>query len=428
MTIQNSERVRGTGQEVRHGVEASNRQVVLFHLKKTSGTSVYRHLRDAVRPELCAPWNAKFEDAQAYPVLGGHYDFEKILKLDAINICFLREPTSRVISYYNYVQTLPESDIARNDDAGATAMRSLSFEECLDSDDPNLLWDMSNYYCKSFFGIDYDRSSIFRDDGSLTSFAAEIVGRIDFFGFRDDFQTSISKLMSFLGLSQPKKMHQEKNIDLLEKNQRQIDIKGDLLKFNEKLKKLNLDDILFYRHALARNSKLIPASAPNTVIGHFPTIYAGQDFRIIGKIDVFSNMLYSNWHNVEEGVWSNGSKASLALIISESVNVLLLDLEVPLHSNMLSKTISITARHDLRFRFHAVRSASSIIAPRFEEGDQIVSIPPTGRFVVNIPAKNLIDRPCHLEISVDEVFVPSMYHDTGDDRELGFKLHQVMAL
>lgn len=403
---------------------APHKKIVLFHLKKTSGTSVYRHLRDAVRSELFAPWNSDFDTAKNYAVIGGHYDFRKIINLDSTNICFLRNPVERVISQYNYVQTLSELEIIQNRDAGATAMRSLTLENCLDSADPAVLNDVSNYYCKSFFGADYRATDVFSESGSLTAHAWTILGHIDFFGFTESFRASISELLCFLGLSQPKIFYKEKDIRFLNKSSRQIDSLEERHGLYDKIRSLNLDDIALYGNMLARRTSS-QAIQPNAALGDFPQIEPGYKFHFQGRINPFENMLYQGWYDVEQGVWSRGSTADLAFVCTKHVNIISLDLEIPLHENLLFRTITIAVNENCKYTYYAIRSQRSIMIEQSRPDNLFVAIGESGLIRLNIHVGHLQASLCHLSITINKIFVPATHIDSGDDRELGFKLHHM---
>lgn len=401
-----------------------SRKISLLHLKKTSGTSVYRQLRDAIMPELIAPWNAEFPQAKQFSVLGGHYSAENIFELNGTNICFLRDPIGRVVSQYNYVQTLSDFEILRNNDRGATAMRSLKFEDCLESADPAVLKDTSNYYCKSFFGDNYDRSEVFSEDGLLTARAWMVLDHIDFFGFKETFEVSVSDLMGFLGLSQPMKIYKEKDIRNLDKSSRQIDSLKALEALSEKIAALNSDDIALFSNIVARK---VPGHAPqpNATLGAFPEARPGYKFNFHGKVDPFINILYLGWYDVEQGVWSRGKAAELAFFNTGDASVISFDIELPLHPNLLSEVITITINARQRYVYHAIRSHASIKVRGMSDNDFVVSIGASGVVRLNVPVSHLPPSLCHVVVSTDNHFVPSAYGDSGDDRELGFKLHGI---
>lgn len=408
-------------------VRALYNRVALFHLKKTAGTSAYRHLREAVRPDLAASWSLSFELARSYDVMGGHYSFKEITSLDALKICFLRDPVERVISLYNYVHTLSKQEIIRNRDAGATAMYSMSLEECLDSDDQNVLYDVSNHYCKNFFGRDYVSSEIFSEDGLLTDYASTEINRIDFFGFQENFESSILEMMDFLGLSRPRRIHREKNISDLVNDGNKFAGPDEIKSLSTRIMLLNADDMALYRNIQTRRSTLA-SSRPNYILGDFPRAEVGRKYQFKGVVDSFANILYRGWYGVEDGVWSKGATAALAVSNNSDANLVVLEIEVPLQDKVPSKTITVTVNEKSMHRAHIIHSHTAFKIADLKPADRFVSPDSAGKFLLSIPVGHISEPVYHMVISIDKIFVPARHEATGDDRELGFKIHHVSVL
>ncbi|MCJ2088842.1 sulfotransferase family protein [Methylobacterium sp. E-005] len=409
------------------GFGAVYNKIAFFHLKKTAGTSVYRHLRDAVRPELCASWSLEFDQAKHYSVIGGHYEFQDIISIDAVKICFLRDPVERFISLYNYVQTFSKEELIRNGDAGAIGMHPLTLEACLDSTDQDILYDVSNCYCKNFFGRDYVRSDVFSEEGSFTEKAWSVINKIDFFGFQEDFESSIINLIKFLGLSRPRKIYREKSIQYILEGQGKSADDEEIKSLSAKIMDLNLDDVALYRNIRARgfDGRL---GSPNYGLGDFPRAEVGRKFKFKGVVESFSSILYDGWHDVEDGVWSKGTTAALILSHSGDANLIVLEIEVPRQDRAPVKNITVTLNEKFAHRTHVVHSNTAIRVPQLKTDDRFVALDAAGRFLLSIPVGHISSPLYHVTISIDKIFVPARYEATGDNRELGFKLHEVSVL
>lgn len=71
-------------------------KIALLHLKKTAGTSAYRHLCDAAKKDKIAAWNQDLTSAKNYDIFGGHYQLRDLTDSDCNIVAFFREPIARV--------------------------------------------------------------------------------------------------------------------------------------------------------------------------------------------------------------------------------------------------------------------------------------------------------------------------------------------
>lgn len=413
---------------IRHAesVHNKNQKIVFFHLKKTGGTSAYRHLYESVKRGSASPWGTSFGEAKKYDILGGHYEFEEVVGLGGTVISFFRNPIDRIISYYAYVQTLTEFELLRNDDASASAIRALDYESFVNSADPLVLRDSSNHYCKMLFGDDYKSSDLFEDE-KPTEKLLNALGKINFIGIMEEFESSVNEMLDFLGLSQVKRFHWEKNIKTLGGEYSTIgsaDQQGDLL---SKLRSLNQDDIRLYKAIVSRRSRS-HTMHPNSEIGLFPSLSPGSLINFHGNIKYLQNILFKGWHTPEDGVWSDGSKATLAFRPTVAITTVSLEIEIPEHRNDVSPSISIALNKGNPIVFHAIGTGMSVRLKNVLPDHYFAAIPSDRKIKLNVAVQGSPEDICVMEISINQLFVPSDHFETGDDRNLGFKLHSMTVI
>ncbi|WP_437871219.1 hypothetical protein ACSD7O_20260 [Methylorubrum extorquens] len=386
--------------------------------------SAYRHLCDAAKKDKIAAWNQDLTSAKNYDIFGGHYQLRNLTDIDCNILAFFREPIARVYSYYNYAQTLTEFEIIRHRELAAAEMRRLSLEDCLNSENADTKYELSNYYCKTLFGKDYQRSDIIDESGRLNNFAKSIISQVDFVGCTELFEHSINLMLSSLGLSQPKMMHREKDIKDLRAD---TALRADFFAKDatwHKVASLNQDDVILYEYLTSRmNNEMY--SPPDPCFGDFPIATSGRELSFSNSMKVYHNALYSGWHNPEDGVWSDGTSGTIAFDIISPIKLISVELELPINRNFLSTEIDVVLDGISFQRVHVIMTNESIKLDNFRPDDLVASMSDKGKVAIFIPVPNYKMGVVELKISTNRIYIPSEFFDTGDSRRLGYKIHSV---
>lgn len=395
-------------------------RIALWHLMKTGGTSVYRCLSEAV--VSAAAWSEELERARLHPVMGGHYELDDLSRGAFTIVTFLREPLYRVVSTYNYLQTLSEFEVVKNRDISARKSRELTFEEFITSDDDDVCKYSSNYVAKMI--LDQKDRSNMSEEFALFGACMERLNRLYFVGTLEKIEENISSLMSSLGLPVPISVPWEKKSSDLSKSCRQVDLQALSATQIEQIIDRNKLDYLIFDQIRSKTVYPEPASTISFSLARLPLLMPGHTLECNCSSVAFSNMFAMNWYGFEEdGIWSKSTSSRLAFFLDRPQAHLNLLIEIPRWAGRLSALLVL--RHaDIVRRIHVV-FANRPFFVNFCEGDQIVRTDDSSMISVDLPIQATTDGGCQIDLTIDDVFIPSRHFITGDDRQLGVKLRRL---
>jgi Sulfotransferase family len=134
-------------------------RIIFLHIPKTAGQSVHHFLEFLVPPERVAPARVNsqlvrmsIEEMRQYQLFSGHLDWSLLDCLDGPKFAFsiLREPVSRIISFYLYLlqeaKALSPAELRLPQNAGPRAILDLSCDQYFSEGPPDIRAFLDNHY------------------------------------------------------------------------------------------------------------------------------------------------------------------------------------------------------------------------------------------------------------------------------------------
>src|SRR5262245_58758038 len=179
-------------------VEASTETVTahqkyLFHHVMKCGGNSMRHAFEDIWGPSCVFWvtDSNMDRPPAYfasyALIGGHfpYLFGSYFHADRRYITMVRDPIDRILSHYYYCQNnVPTKNISI-----VKKTQTLSFQEFVNSEDPEIVSFFSNHQAKIFAYLDPAVCNLSGDE--LLNKAKEHLGRFAFVGLYENFSDSV---------------------------------------------------------------------------------------------------------------------------------------------------------------------------------------------------------------------------------------------
>ena len=252
---------------------SSDSRLVFLHIPKTGGTSLHNYLIRQYEPNQVCPerfnnlhkWSS--DDLFKYHFFSGHFDMGNVTYIPGEKriITVFREPKARILSLYFFWKAHRESVIEKAKLQGPRLAKKLSLLEFLRYDDRvpvNIPANIDNVMTRTLIG----RIHVGKNR-EYTCSKSEAVGRakaaIDnmaCFGIMEDFEKSIRRITSFLGIPCPDQIPHERNsrdpspnsiVEPIEREEITEEISAELEKLTE-------EDTIVYNYALKRFNATTP--------------------------------------------------------------------------------------------------------------------------------------------------------------------------
>lgn len=189
-------------------------RTLFLHIQKTGGTSVFVHLKNALRPRTMLR-HAQFAEVPAaqlseYEFIAGHFGFDHIRDImdSSYSFTFLRDPVQRVLSLYSYCH-------AASVDGERTAhfpifesARCMSVDEFVRCEDPasgipvsidnTQTWQLARHYDERARA----RSPL--SDQALLELALANLAQFSHVGFQEALLCHLRCILLDLGFSAPR--------------------------------------------------------------------------------------------------------------------------------------------------------------------------------------------------------------------------------
>lgn len=192
----------------------AGRQLCFLHIGKTAGTSLQHSLFEALSGAAIFHESLPGFDRVSAAELAlndlviGHFNYQHVGKMrpDRFLMTFLRDPIDRVVSSYHFLRT--KSPLSLYSQAAWRAARSMSFEEFLLCEDPNVRMVSENSQTKALaYDIRADRLDPAMIDVLLET-AERNLATFDFVGITEYFDDSVGVLSEMLGVEiSPKQLN-----------------------------------------------------------------------------------------------------------------------------------------------------------------------------------------------------------------------------
>ena len=174
-----------------------HRPVFFIHVPKTGGTSLAEVVRSVYPPERCL-FTYEREDhldelraeAQRAAVVFGHFSFglHDVLGFDARYVTLLREPVSRVTSFFRHQARHEDSEFGRDIANGMTLRDLLRSESC----------EQVNNHMVRIISSEYDERQV-NDRAALELAWRNLVAHFDYVGTTERMVESVDGIGRVLG-------------------------------------------------------------------------------------------------------------------------------------------------------------------------------------------------------------------------------------
>ncbi|HEY1858215.1 sulfotransferase family 2 domain-containing protein [Acidocella sp.] len=134
-------------------------RIIFLHIPKTAGQSVHHFLEFFVPPDRISPARVNeqlimmsIDEMRQYQLFSGHMDWSLLDCLDGPKFTFtiLREPVSRIISFYLYLlreaKALSPDQLRLPQNAGPRAILELSCDQYFSAGPPDMRTFLDNHY------------------------------------------------------------------------------------------------------------------------------------------------------------------------------------------------------------------------------------------------------------------------------------------
>lgn len=191
-------------------------KVIFIHIAKTGGTSIAEYFEQLLPPELTMSHGAfdisvdpplSAEIVRGKQFISGHFGFDHVKDYleDAYSFTILRDPLSRVMSFYRFCM---HEDMQRQY-AVARAARDLSINDFLRSQLPQvceMLDNQQTWQIASMYRTQDRKNPNLSDEAELLALAKSNLAKLSYVGFTEAFKKSFKRIVADVGVEPPKKV------------------------------------------------------------------------------------------------------------------------------------------------------------------------------------------------------------------------------
>jgi hypothetical protein len=299
------------------------RPLVLLHIPRTGGMSLYTYLELQFEPSRVYPWGERIDGVarahlDRYSFFGGHYsaaDLDAHLP-DSLTVTFLRRPEMRLRSLYAYWRAHTSELIESTGQHYMLAAHRLGFADFLRSEDETVMLNLRNGMTALLGRADYgDGYREVTEEDYLNACAR--LSRMWFVGLHEVYARSLRGLARRLSIPPVEEIAVVNAAAGLQEQPgfRAAEVPDITPSLVEQVKLLNSFDLMLYEFASQLFAVQSEGRAAAPVRLPVRRLSLFRDTQVqFGLGDAGNAMLAAGWSHPEEGfVWSDGEASELVL-------------------------------------------------------------------------------------------------------------------